>query len=232
MTVSPPSQGGAEIDVDQTPLNFGNVPVGQSREKDLMVKNIGSATLSVSSIGSNKPDFGTVPLGVTFEVAAGGEHLVKVRFALTSAGPQTGTLSINSNDPDEPTLTVLVAGMGSASAPKIVVDPTLVNFEAVPIGSTSPPEFIAITNTGNAPLEVAPITITESGTTRHFRVVSPTGAFTVAAGGTTDVRVTFSPNDNSPQTGTLTINSNASDEPPIVSLRGTGEPDQQFVGGG
>jgi hypothetical protein len=69
--------------------------------------------LNVSPIGSSNTRFSAVSPAGAFTVAAGGQQTVTVRFAPTAAGAQTGTLSINSNDPAEPTRTVQLQGVGT-----------------------------------------------------------------------------------------------------------------------
>ena len=215
VTVSPPSE--ANIVVTPTALNFGNITVGQTADQNLTVGNTGNAELNVDSIGSDNARFSTVPPAVSFTVAAGGEQPVTVRFAPTFAGAQAGTLSINSNDPDEPTVPVQLQGIGSVPVPDIGVFPTNLDFGTVQLGQ-EPSRSLFVRNGGNAPLSVAPIT----GGFPPFSV-SPTGAFTVAAGGEQIVNVRFRPTTIGPATDTLTINSNDPDEPVrSVELRGRG----------
>jgi hypothetical protein len=157
VTVSPPPpEEEADIDVTETALNFGNVTVGQTADQNLTVRNTGSATLNVSPIGSDNARFSTVPPAVSFAVAAGGEQTVTVRFAPTFAGAQTGTLSINSNDPDEPTVPVRLQGIDSVPVPDIGVGPTALDFGTLILGQETF-RTVNVTNTGNAPLSVAPI---------------------------------------------------------------------------
>jgi hypothetical protein len=213
-----PGGGPANIVVTPNSLDFGNVPVGQTRELNLTVSNTGSSTLNVSPIDSDNARFSTVPPDVSFAVASGGEQPVTVRFAPTFAGAQTGTLSINSNDP-EPTRTVQVQGVGQRAEPEIGVNRTELDFGTIVLGEERS-RTVNVTNTGNAPLNVGPITITQN--TLQFSVVSP-GAFTVAAGGQQTVTVRFTPTQIGPQTGTLKINSDDPDKPSLsVSLQGSG----------
>jgi hypothetical protein len=203
--------------VDPTDLNFGNVSVGQTRELTLTVKNTGGDTLNVSPIGSDNPRFSTVPPNFSFSVLAGGQQTVTVRFAPAFAGAQTGTLTINSNDPDEPTRTVRVQGVASVPAPDIGVAPQLLDFGTVVLGQERTGE-VTVSNAGNAPLSVLSITSSNSG---RFIVESPT-AFTVAAGALSTVTVRFKPGIGL-NTATLTINSNDPDEPSrSITMQGRG----------
>ena len=93
--------------------------------------------------------------------------------------------------------------------PDIEVSPTALNFGLVRIGN-SRSRILTLRNAGNGLLRVDPIT--KEGNSA-FKLFSPTGAFTVDAGGGQLVTVTFTPiSPNVEVTGTLTINSNDPDE--------------------
>jgi len=100
------------IELSATVLDFGLVSVGQSRDLALAVINTGSATLTINSIASNNARFTVVSPATPFTIAAGARQTVTVRFSPSAAGPQTGALSISSNDPNRPNIGVLLAGNG------------------------------------------------------------------------------------------------------------------------
>jgi len=86
----------------------------------LTVANTGSAQLNVSSLTASAP-FSVVSPAVPFSVAASASMIVTVRFSPTSTGAQSATLTIASNDPTHPTVTVAIAGTGSAPTSSDVV---------------------------------------------------------------------------------------------------------------
>ncbi len=111
-----PLQGGgvaADIDVTPTTLDFGNVPVEQTENRNLAVKNRGSAPLNVTGLASSNPRFSAISPTVPFTVGSGGQQSVTVRFSPTAPGVQTGALFINSNDPHESTVSVALQGRGA-----------------------------------------------------------------------------------------------------------------------
>ncbi len=112
---TPPAQ--PDIDVQPTALDFGTVTVGSTADRTLTVRNVGSAPLTVTRMTLDNPRFTIVSPATPFTVNAGGQQTVTVRFAPTSAGPQSGTLRIESNDPDEATVSVSVTGQGVAAPP-------------------------------------------------------------------------------------------------------------------
>ena len=206
----------AAIVVTPTSLDFGNVTTEVTAT--LTVKNIGTAALHVNSIdSSDNTHFSAVSPLMPFTIPVGGADVpVTVRFKPTFDGAETiGVLSINSNDPDSPS-TVPVRGIGSASAPEILVTKDSLDFGTVSIENPPEPRNFDVRNRGHALLEVDPITIDSES----FTLVSPTEHFTVDADGSKRVTVRFTPTDVGDLTATLTINSNDPSGPRTVSLLG------------
>jgi hypothetical protein len=110
------------IDVSPASLDFGTVTVGQSKDLSLTVRNTGNAPLTINSVASSNPRFAVASPAVPFNVAAGSQQALTIRFSPTTAGSQTGTLTIASNDPARASLTVGLSGSGVAPAgPQTVV---------------------------------------------------------------------------------------------------------------
>jgi sugar lactone lactonase YvrE len=102
------------------PLDFGQVPVGQSHELDLMVRNLGSQPLSDLTAETGDPQFSAQLENQT--ISAGSSGLLRVMFTPASEGSWSPSLTIRSNDPDEPLLQFQMSGRGVAS-PRLQVDP-------------------------------------------------------------------------------------------------------------
>jgi len=92
--VNPPA-----IAVTPARLDFGSVNVGATASLTLTVGNTGSAPLTMSGIASGNPLFAVTAPALPFNVAAGAQQAVTIRFSPTAAGAQTGTLAVASNDP-------------------------------------------------------------------------------------------------------------------------------------
>jgi uncharacterized protein (TIGR03437 family) len=133
-------------------LDFGNVNTGQSADLSLAINNLGAAPLTVGAANINNPLFsltGPLPL----QLAPGEQRAWTVRFRPTGAGDQSGTLTIASNDPAAPSLTVNLSGTGAspAQAPAINVSPTSLDFGTVMSGQTKD-LTLTVRNNGNATL--------------------------------------------------------------------------------
>ncbi len=99
-----------EISLSQNSLNFGNVAAGTSGTNTFTISNTGNATLTVDSISSNNSLFTVSPTSAS--ISAGSNKAITVTFTPTSAGSQSGTITIACDDPDSSSLPVSVVGTG------------------------------------------------------------------------------------------------------------------------
>lgn len=103
--------------------------------------------------------------------------------------------------------------------PDISVSPALIAFGDVAVGRSST-STVTISNAGDAALTITGITITGTNADQ-FSVGTYPG--TIAAGGSANVNVTFSPTSINAKSATLNIASNDPDEATVtVALSGTG----------
>ncbi len=108
-TFPDPVQPGA-LAASPSSLSFGDVTAGStSGAQTVTVSNPGSSAASVSSVSTSGPFSQTSTCGSS--IAAGGSCTVSVKFAPTSGGNLTGTLSVASSAPGSP-LTVALSGKG------------------------------------------------------------------------------------------------------------------------
>jgi hypothetical protein len=107
------SSGGSALSASPSSVSFGNQAVGStSAAQSVTVSNPGSSAASVSSISVTGPFSQTNTCGSS--IAAGGSCTVSVKFAPTSAGAASGTLSVASSAPSSP-LTVALSGTGTST---------------------------------------------------------------------------------------------------------------------
>jgi hypothetical protein len=102
--------GEPDIAVEPTTVGYGAVKIGQQKTKSFIIRNEGNATLQISDITGFAPPFYLVSPAPPFSVAPGANVEVKVRFQPTTRGEAKKTITIFSNDPDEPQVNVLLKG--------------------------------------------------------------------------------------------------------------------------
>jgi len=146
-------------------------------------------------------------------VLASGSCTINVSFQPTLFGPQTGTLTVTDYANNSPQ-TVTLSGTGLA--PVVNLSPTTLTFGEQAISTTSQPQTVTLSNSGNGAL--TPFTITVSG---DFAQTNTCGS-SVAATGSCTINVTFTPRNAGTRNGALTIADNASNSPQTVTLTGTG----------
>ncbi len=110
--------GVTDPDIEVTPAsgNFGLVSPGTSKSQTFVVANNGGAALDVSGVslgGADAGEFSIESGNAPFTIAIGGNAEIEVSFNPGSLGAKTAVLSIESNDPDQGTVDVPLAGEGS-----------------------------------------------------------------------------------------------------------------------
>jgi hypothetical protein len=197
--------------------------------QQVTVRNTGTAPLVINSL-TWSADYiqGTAtatPCNVGTSLAPNTTCTVRTRFQPTQRGLRSGTLTIGTNDPSSPTLTVNLSGTGIA--PIASVDPTSLSFTSTSNAFTAA-QYVTVSNTGDAPLGIGPMSFTTPGTApSDFSRYSVTGlqdncTSTVAAGASCRIYVRFRTLTAGTFTGTLVINNNDPANPPMsVSLTGT-----------
>ncbi|MBI3449432.1 MAG: choice-of-anchor D domain-containing protein [Acidobacteria bacterium] len=128
-------------------LDFGSFFVGLTRSIDLTIENLGTDILNVTSIASDDASFR--PAFASVRLAPGTARTVRVEFEPPAVGDFRGTLTISSDDPDTPRVTLPLAGTALpapvASAAPAALSTTLVE------GMTEH-DTLTLSNAGGSPL--------------------------------------------------------------------------------
>ena len=109
-----------------------------------------------------------------------------------------------------------VAKYNTPPAPLVALSPSSYYFGDQAVGTTSPPETIALTNNGNAALVISCITDSDD-----FSQTNTCGS-SLAANATCTLSASFTPTAGGWRSGSLTISDNATPATQTVSLTGTG----------
>jgi len=179
-----------------------------SAAQTITVSNTGTANLTVSGVTlSGATTQFSFTNNCTTAVVPGGSCTVSVLFRPTSTGAKTATVSIASNAAGSPS-SVTVSGNGIAAATTATIaNATIGGGGGVRIGASATGN-VRVTNTGANPL-----VITSASTTAPFSVTLGTCTTPVNPGRTCNLSVTFRPTAAQTYTATLTMASNASNNP-------------------
>jgi hypothetical protein len=217
----------ADIVVAPLALDFGTITVGTTLTLTTTISNVGGADLTVTSFTpTGSVDFSLNPATQLppFTIAPGGSVDVSVDYTPGEAAADVGTLIIASNDPDEPTVTVSLAGTGEAPTGgqcDIAVAPLALDFMQVVQGNIATLTTTITNNSADTDCIVSALTFTGSADFA-LNTGAPATPFAVPPLGSVAVPVDYTPVDVGADSGTLDI---ASDDPvnPVVSVSLAGE---------
>lgn len=199
----------AVVGLSPSSLSF-SAQTGTQQVKQVKVYNTGNAALNVSNV--------IVPIGyssnpIVFSVNPGDSQTVSITFAPIAVQAYNGQLQVVSNAASGTTI-IPITGQGTAiPVPLISVNPVALSFSAN-VGS-SQIKTVYVKNPGTATLIVSGHQISTGFTAIPL-------SFTVNAGDSVAVTVTFSPTAVQTYSGQLSFTSNAASGANTVSLTGTG----------
>jgi len=208
-----------DIAVDPIQIAFGQINAGLESTEVVNVFNYGEGDLHILGIELANMD-------APYDIGAIGSILVPpngstsftVTFRPETAMNSTSSLLIDSDDPDEPVLEVVLIGDGIA--PVIDVSPTEYDFGSLYIGcEQSLP--VTISNIGNADLEVSGFTFNTAADLYFDEDSSVNGElpWTIGAGSSVDVWVDYAPLDEYQDVSYLMVESNDPSSPSTMSTQ-------------
>lgn len=198
-----------DILVDPLSIDFGPLPAGSASDPVVVtVTNQGEGVLTLGRVGLSS-EMGPFTLTEPGEgvLDPGGSTDFLVTFAPDAPGEFSGAIDIESNDDDQPLVSVLLSG--SSEAPDITVDPAAWDFGTLDYAATASVD-VTVRNDGNADLEIASIVYTTTSAELGMRPVD--APLTLAPGESIVVTVDYAPTDGSPDEGYFTVYSNDPDE--------------------
>jgi predicted secreted protein len=205
-------------------LTFNNQGVGTtSAASTVTVTNNATASLTFTSIkvtGDFALASGTT-CSTSTPVAGSGNCVFNVTFTPLAIGNLSGTLTItdNSNGVAGSQQTVSLNGVGVG--PYVELSPPSMGFIGLQVvGTSSAPQSVTLTNTGNASLTLNSLTLT--GANSGDFSLSQNCPGTLAAGSSCTLTGTFKPTAGGPRKSSISISDNAARSPQTLLLTGTG----------
>ena len=231
---------------DDYAVVLADTQVGQSSVAEtFFLSNGGDEQLDISNLAvtGDDGDFDVSvrdnnndPVAGDFSIGVGLTYTIRVVLSPASEGAKAIAIGFDSNDPLETSASLDASGTATAApAPDLgitdSVDPAddgAVAFADTEVGQTDGPQTFSLTNSGDADLDISNLAVT--GDTGDFEVTvrdnnsdPVVGDFSIPAGLTYTIEVTFSPTVD----GALAINidfdtNDASDPSVSLSAGGTG----------
>jgi hypothetical protein len=211
---------GCQIEVVPAFVNFGVVPPNTTRSMAISLNNISDEFCTLRDVEldpasdpafqNTSPSFGIM--------LPGRSKTISVTYRPTMQGAATGTLNIETSDVDSPNVSV---PLFASSAPTgICVVPRRIDFGPTSgLGS----QLFTISACGTSNVTVNALDWTMPDT--EFALQSPPAMpFTLLAGQSQDITVTYQPSDMLGDTGIVTVRSNDPAEP-AIDVTVTGGPE-------
>ena len=211
--------GSSPISLSKTSLIFKTLSGGTSAAQTITVTNTSASSVTLGTITASA-DYTILGNTCTASLAAAAKCTFQIEFQPTFVGKIEGSAAVpvnapNSNSPQVVNLT------GTSETP-LTVAPASLTFASQAVDSTSSAKPVKITNNSASAVTLSSVApsgdfqIQPSGTT-----CSLTGG-TLLAGQICTIEVQFSPTIAGSALGALTVTNNASPNPLIISLTGTG----------
>src|SRR5262249_36499302 len=143
------------LQVNPTNVIFGDVPVNTTATQSVTIRNVGNATLSLSTpVVQTGASLGfSVSTPPALSLQPGGSTTFQVSFKPVQTGPASGSVLISSNGGNQ---TIVLSGNGIAA--KISLVTTSLDFGSVGVNQTATRQ-VAISNTGTAQLDITSFSI-------------------------------------------------------------------------
>jgi len=125
------------IVVSDKSYNFSDTPITTHSDWTFSISNAGNSDLKINGIDSDNPVFTVTPMAFPQDITPGKTLDVAVAFTPTDEKTYTGTLTIKSNDPDSPTITISLEGNGTVKHDKFSVG-----------------DYVKVINTGDSGLNI------------------------------------------------------------------------------
>lgn len=210
-------------------VDFGDVNVGDNSALAAIVANHGTGSATISSVVAEGKGFTVTSPKVPYTLAAGQTVNIGTSFSPSSAGTADGTILVTASfdqqlsSARQPT-SLKINLHGNGVTPTLVATPTSVNFGDVGVGSTGTAQVqlsLSLPKSGkssSASVTISAASISGSG----FSIPNSPFPITLVGSETASFSVEFAPQAAGTASGSVSLQSNASDSVDTVALSGNG----------
>ena len=212
--------GGTGISVSPSSISFGDIQIDQTRDTTLVISNTGGSDLTVTDIEVDSTFFQVIS-ETSLTIGAGATANVTVRFAPTTSGDKTGTLTVVNNAERSERLDIPLSGRGRGGNLVLVPSDTL-RFATT---TTSSQGQVVLKTDGNIRWSILNVASSDQA---QFSVLQLPGGLSVGETDSLQVIVTFAPSSAGTKSAVLTVIATATVdgqqlvEQKILPMSGTG----------
>jgi photosystem II stability/assembly factor-like uncharacterized protein len=197
-----------EFSVFPTNVSFGNVPVGSYKKDSVLVANLGTSLLTISSVISSDQQFSVSPIKAS--IIPGGHEVFFISFCPIQSGTITSAINFDHNGLTTSS-SIAVQGLGVSSGFLIAQN---ISFGNV-VQGTSKVDSIIVKNTGNNILNINSVVCNNT----EFSIMPTSG--TVAPSDAIKFYITYSASQLGGADGLITFNHDAEGSPATLLVKGT-----------
>ncbi|MCP4708756.1 MAG: choice-of-anchor D domain-containing protein, partial [Planctomycetes bacterium] len=219
--------GTPDIYVPATSYDFGPTIIGETAAWSLTISNVGDGPLTISDITSLSAPFNLESVTLPLTLEPGQNFTLEISFTPQVAGFFSANLTIESDDPDEGTITVELDGQGLVADPSIVLSAPDHDFGPVQIGAAAR-WILEITNIGYDNLQITSMDFATY--TGGFSIPDYDYPLVIPSWEAITVPIIFIPFDSGHDANLEIYSNDPDDNPAIVSLSGTGISETQYGG--
>ncbi|HLW98990.1 MAG TPA: choice-of-anchor D domain-containing protein [Candidatus Acidoferrales bacterium] len=195
-----------------------------SAAQTVTLTNTGNAALSIGSLGitgANSGDFAQTNNCSSSVAANNGNCTINVTFTPTATGARAAAVTLTDNATGSPQSFTLSGTGAGAPAPGVSLSAASLTFASQQLNTSSGPQSVTLTNTGNAALNITSIGVTGANS-GDFAQTNNCGSSVAANNGNCTINVTFTPTATGARGASVTITDNAAGSPHSFTLSGTG----------
>jgi hypothetical protein len=193
-------------------LQYASQAIGSSSQSQtVLLRNMGSASLSISSITTTGDFAETDNCGSS--VPGASSCTLSVTFTPITFGARAGTIVIADDASGSPHV-IRLSGSGLGAV--VTLTPSSLLFSSTTVGASSTAQAITLANNGNAILNISSVQVAGDYTQTNNCPAS------LSAASTCTINVTFTPTTSGTRSGTLTISDSAAGASQTVALSGSG----------
>ena len=210
-TATPPST----MVLNPVSLTFPSTTVGaSSTAQNISLSNTSSTTASIQSI-TVSGDFQITSNTCGASLGPNTACALAILFTPTASGTRTGALTVSDSVGVQ---TAALSGTGT-SPPTDTLSPLSLSFPSQPLATSSTPQQVTLTNSGDQPLTLISAYISAEPAAGDFTAVNSCGA-SLNGHSSCSIGITFTPQSTGAVTGTLTVADAFRSQ--TVALSGTG----------
>ncbi len=201
-------------------VDVGSVAIGSSAQQSFQIGNNGNASVTIQSVTASPGAYQTSGCGPGTSIGPGASCTMQLTFAPTTAGDQSGFVTINVGESAPYRIKLVGASTGVAS-PALVAVPSSVDFGIVPIDTDALPQRVKFRNDGAAPVTIGNLQFQGAQANEFDRSGQCKAGLVVAPGGNCYADIGFNPAATGSRSAQFVV-STADGRNSSMSLKGKG----------